>query len=358
MLLALASKIPFPATKSGNQSVDESIRLAKDWYLNDVNPETGLLNYRYDPRNDTYSTSNNHVRQLASLWTLTELRNYTKDKNLDKLINGTFDYYLKYQVKRDDYSYLKIDTPKISYNAFMILALVDSQRPEKNQLARDMGDAIVAVQRQDGSYSTDFEKDTNDAIEYYPGEAMLALIKLYESTNDSRYLKSVDRAFPYYRTFWQEHKNSAMIPWHTQAYYLLYQNTKDLKIPEFVFEMNDWVIDNYQLLSCPNKEMVGGFPKNDPRNLTGFMLEGLVDAYALAEEVNDKPHTNKYKNSVDLARGFVLRSQYTKADSFTLKHPTRAIGGFKASLKDPRVRVDYTQHAVMALIALQKLSER
>lgn len=346
-VLAIASKIPFPATKSGNQSLDQSIRLAKDWYLNDINPDTGLLNYLYDPRNDTYSTNNNHVRQLASLWTLTELRNYTGDKNLDKLINKTFDYYLKYQVQKENYSYLDIDDPKISYNAFLIMALINSSLPDRDQLAKELADAILALQRGDGSYSTSFTKDTNDAIDYYPGEAMLALIKLYESTHDQRYLESVQKAFPYYKKTWQERKNSAMVPWHTQAYYLLYRNTQDPQIPPFIFEMNNWVIDNYQ-------GELGGFPKNDPRNLTSFMLEGLVDAYALAKSLGDTQHIRSYENSVNLARDFVLRSQYTKADTLMLKHPARAIGGFKASLKDPRIRVDYTQHAVMALIKLQR----
>ena len=370
----LFSLIPFPGPKSGNQSLDESIKMASQWYLNDANPDTGLLNYQYDPIGDTYSTKNNHIRQLASLWTLTELKKYTGDKNLEKLIDKNFDYYLGYKAQKENYSYLKIDEPKIAYNAFIIMALINSPSPEYDELAKEFGDGIVTVQRENGSYSTDFEKDSDDGVQYYPGEAMLALMKLYEATDDKRYLESVKKAFPYYREYWHENKNTAMVPWHTQVYYLLYQHTKDESIPPYVFEMNDWIIDNFQLLTCPDIEKIGGFPKNDPRNLTGFVLEGLVDAYKLADEIaikaeaegpEDDPsrfeqsRRKKYKNSVELARDFVLRSQYIKSDTFSrFKNSRRVIGGFKASIKDPRVRIDYTQHAVMALIKLQRLSKQ
>jgi hypothetical protein len=184
---------------------------------------------------------------------------------------------------------------------------------------------------------------------------MLALMQLYETTNDQTILKSVEKAFPYYEKYWRENKNTAMISWHTRADYLLYTNTKDEELKQdiksFVFEINDWLIDNNQVTQSPYKDEIGGFGSGTPSAVsTATYTEGLNDAYRLALEANDTKHQKKYATSVNSALRFILQNQYTPENSFYLKKPQRAIGGFRRSLISNKQRIDYQQHSAFALI--------
>ncbi len=102
---------------------------------------------------------------------------------------------------------------------------------------------------------------------------MLALIKLYDYTKDKKYLDSVNKAFYYYRDYWRNNKNTAFVPWHSQTYKLLFKETKDPDVAEFIFEMNDWIIDNYQIQKSKYPDEVGGFPKYYPTFSTSVYLE-------------------------------------------------------------------------------------
>jgi hypothetical protein len=290
------------------------------------------------------------------LWALTVLREFSKTKELDSLIKSTFDYYLAYEHIKDNYAYLAIDkNPSIALNAFMIMALLNSDLPQKEILMGRLAKGILSSQLPDGSYRTNFMSKEIKGIDYYPGEAMLALMKLYAATNNPAYLDSVKRAFHYYSEYWRNHKNTAFIPWHTQAYYLLYKETRDKELVEFIFEMNDWLIDNYQLYDSQYMDKIGGFTKSNPGGGgTAVYLEGINDAYSLAVEIKDGLHKNKYGRSVSLGTRFILQSQFNKANSFYLENPKRAIGGIGKTLTNNKQRVDCIQHLIMALFKTYK----
>jgi len=175
-------------------------------------------------------------------------------------------------------------------------------------------------------------------------------MKLYKRTGDKRYLEPVKRAFPYYRTYWSKNKNTAFIPWHTQAYFFVYQETKNHEIAYFIFEMNDWLIDNHQIFYSPYPDEIGGFPKKGPRNSTGSYLEGINDAYTLAANLRDEMRTKKYQHSIRQGVRFLFQLQLTNRNMFYLKNPAKALGGFRQSLTNNQLRIDYTQHATLALL--------
>jgi rhamnogalacturonyl hydrolase YesR len=210
------------------------------------------------------------------------------------------------------------------------------------------------MQNDDGSYNTYFTRNTTSGQDYYPGEAMLALMKLYQSTGGDKYINSVEKAFPYYRSYWRNNKNTAFVPWHSQVYYLLYNETKDSELARFVFEINDWLIDNYQIQDDAYPDKTGGFPKQNPRNSASSYMEGINAAYSLAVAVNDQVHIDKYYNSIRIGARFILQMQFTDNNSFYLENSIRAVGGFKESLTTNDQRNDYTQHAVMALMKIYK----
>lgn len=344
--------ILFDVSEINKDMLNERIALSRDWVKNNINHKTGLLEYKYLPSDDDYSDDNNHVRQIATLWSVAKTRNFLNDPSLDTMINRSLDYYLNYIRCEDDYCYLEIkDTSKLAYSAFIIMALLEAKEyPDSASLREKFANGILHQQIEDGSYRTYFNSDKNSGVDFYPGEAMLALMMHYVDTKDEKYRISVEKAFPYYRKYWQGNKNTAFVPWHSQVYRLLYEVNKNKELAEFVFEMSDWIIKTQQAKESPYEDEIGGFPPLEPRYSTSAYAEGLNDAYVLAKLVGDKIREAKYKDSVMKATRFILLTQYIPENSFYLKNPERAIGGFRKNLTNNEQQVDYIQHAVLALL--------
>lgn len=333
-------------------SINQSILLGYNWFLQSINDDTGSLEYLYYPSNDQYSTDNNHVRQLASLWALTETQRYLNSSLANDLISTMLDYYLDFQYETETYAYLRIDNEsKLGYNAFIILSLLNTpDYPKQEQLLDEFARGILFLQNENGSLNTYFFSEKNTGQDFYPGEALLSLMKLYGVTGNESYLRTVEHAFPYYSQYWRSNKNTAFIPWHTQTYALLFEQTKNRNLSDFIFEMNDWMIDNYQMKTSLYPDEIGGFPKYFPTFSTSVFIEGVNDAYTVAKCINDTEHVQKYKDSIKLGTRFILQTQFTENNSFYLDQSYRAIGGFKTSLTDNSIRIDNTQHALLALI--------
>lgn len=337
--------------KEDQQKIINSLQLSQRWFLNNINPQTKTMQYSYDPITDTYSENNNHIRQLGTLWAMTDLRPFLKSDALDSLIKDTLDYYLQFKVDEENYSYLEIDNSSpLAYNAFLILCLLNTpDYPQANTHMRRFAQGILSQQEDNGSYRTFFNSDRDTGQDFYPGESMLALMKLYELTNHKLYLDSSLKAFPFYRDYFRGNQNTAFVSWQTQSLFLAYQQTKDEDLTSFIFEMNDWLIDNHQIQHSDNPDLIGAFTKEEPRSVTAAYLEGINDAYKLALLRNDKIHERKYAHSIKTGAEFILKTQLIEVNSTAL-NPQKALGGFRYSLTNSRQRIDYTQHAISALI--------
>ena len=310
----------------------------------------GLLEYLYYPSADEYAKDDNDIRRLAATWGQTELMNFLGRDDARDSVAATLDHYLQYQKEGGGGIYLDIGgSANIANNAFMIMALINTpDYANRDELLRQLAAAIINAQQKDGSYQTDIIAGGQSGIDYYPGEAMLALMKLYGMTKDRQYLDSVEKAFFYYRDYWRNNQNTAFVPWHSQAYRMLYDAKPNRELTDFVFEMNDWLISKQQTTgSYP--DYLGGFGEK-PSNSTASYLEGLGDAYALAKTVDDNNHSDQYQKAIKLAARYVMQTQFTSDNAFYLSNPQKAIGGFRQSVVNNQERNDYTQHATLALM--------
>jgi len=341
--------VPLEPKDITQAELQRRLALAEQWFTHNAG-SGGMLEYVYYPSQNSYDSGMNHVRQIATLWSMTQLPE--RSQELEEMIANTFTYYQRFIECNADRCTIHIDEQgKLAYNAFMILALLHAPETQANAALRDkLAAGILHQQRTDGSYSTYFGKDSDSGINFYPGEAMLALMQLYEKTGNEKYVQSVRSAFSYYRDYWRENRSTAFVPWHIQANLLLYKATRDQQVADFVFEMADWLIRGYQITESAYKDYVGGVPKNNPGCSTSTHMEGINDAYALAKMVGDEPRQNAYRESIRNGTRFILLSQYTPENTFYLSNRKRAIGGFRASLINNQQRNDYTQHAVSAIM--------
>ncbi|HEC94558.1 MAG TPA: AMMECR1 domain-containing protein, partial [Thermoplasmatales archaeon] len=330
--------------------IKERIKMGGDWYLSNTN-DSSFLEYKYFPSKNlyesTYDTEASHVRRLASCWTLMNLTGFLRNVQYQELAEDILTYYLSsYKVDSDEgFSYLEINGQgNIAYSAFVILTLCeDKSYPERDDLIERFAKGIVHQQNDDGAYRTYFGYSTvYSTIDYYPGEAMLALIRAYQELGNQDYLESAKKAVNFYREYWRYNKNTAFVPWHTQAWSLLYQETGNKDYAFFVFEMNDWLIKHHQILGDAEfPDQLGGFTRDDPRIATATFLEGLNDAYRLTILLGDRERETKYLESIRLGARFLLQLQFTPDNIFYLENVSRVLGGFRLSLTQNVLRIDY-----------------
>lgn len=114
--------------------------------------------------------------------------------------------------------------------------------------------------------------------------------------------------FHLYRDWHRASRNPAFVPWHSQAYCLLYATTKNPDLADFVFEMNDWQLP---IQETPPRRGGGRFlcaarPEFGPPHAasTGVYLEGLIEAWQLVGAAGDQTRAKSYRHA--LLRG--LRS--------------------------------------------------
>src|SRR6185295_11823643 len=106
--------------------------------------------------------------------------------------------------------------------------------------------------------------------------------------------------------------------WHTQAYFLLWNATRDARLPAAVFTMNDWLLAVQQWESAPAVDCQGRFydpqrPFGPPHaSSTAVYLEGLADAFSLARIVEDRQRMERYRCTI--LRGLRSLAQLTFKD--------------------------------------------
>jgi hypothetical protein len=320
----------------------QAARLGSDWFLQQQNND--FLYYVYDPSDNTHpNLTTNQLRESGTLWAVATMGNYFHDARLTQLAQrgfAFFETYFKYDDTRKFYYVAITPDIKLGYSAFMILTLLQMNHPKKAEYLDGFARGITAEQNPDGSLRTFFFSDevTNEE-DYYPGEALFALMSLYESTHDSRYLATVERALPYYMNYWNTHPNTAFTAWQTESSVMLYDATYNPAIPPFVFSMSDYILNYYKPTgTCSGYNVQGSAALAD-------YTEGIIAAYTLAHEVGDTKHADCYAHFIREAADYIVSEQLTDTEEF----PPEAIGGF-VTADDDTLRVDRNQHAVMALI--------
>lgn len=200
-----------------------------------------------------------------------------------------------------------------------------------------------------------------EGINYYPGEALYGLMRSQRHQKAAWKTDLVRKALAYYRPWWREHKTMALVPWHTAAYAEAYLLTKEPAFAETVYEMSDWICElQYVHLDPRTPLWVGGFMSwadgkavtTAPTVGSASYAEGLADACRMTRQAGDQARYQRYRETLERCLQFLTTLQYTDANTqhFADWYRPALLGGFYASHQDGNLRIDYTQHALCAMI--------
>jgi len=258
--------------------------------------------------------------------------------------------------KEKNFGYLKVKKKaNIGIAAFMLLCLVElGEEDYYTNEKQGLVNFILAMENRDQGFLYPYflpskMTDFKSAQKYYPGEAMTALMSLYEQEKDKKHLNLCMRMFDYYRDLFKKEKKLS-VSWMSQAYASVFNTTKDMKYANFVFEMNDYIIKRQLDDGEKFTDKMGSFGKRGYSYSTGTYLEGIAKAYEIAKELNDTERIQKYEKALLMGMRFLLQSQYTEENMFTVINKELTTGGMRTSVDNLSIRIDAVQHAAHAMI--------
>jgi len=369
------------------EMLQESLALGTGFILANQKP-AGNFEYEYDWINKTYNPEDNSVRQAGALWGLALIYAHTRDAKLLEPIERGLAFFERYSKVRTDgarYVIYPGETDgSLGTVALAALAHIEYLNAHEADLSeealthqKDLLDGYLrfistAVTRDKlfaGSYDMNGISGGRPSS-YSDGESLLTLVKA------ARY-----RGYPQWEQQVKELANAGYAinvkqalkddpdsdttkgyyQWSSMAYRELAESGWDdtEKYGEYAIDLADWMIDTHKVLTRT-------------RN-TGYAFEGILSAYAVANDRGDKKHAQKFRCAAETglskltswqlgnpAANTFITSQFEE-DSKALATasggaPSKAWGGIQNAANEPLLRIDVTQHQMHAVIfALEEI---
>ena len=353
-----------PLSDVTHENTQRLATLAAGWMSRNLHDD-GRMTYKYWPSPRKESDANNMIRQWMATLALIRSARHNGDDALMQRAAENIDYNLAHFYREEDGLGLIEWSGKIKLGAVALAALALFEHPDTERWQaqhRALARTVETMHEPSGAFQTFYEPAARtDGQNFYPGEALLYWATRYERSRDDDLLARIMRSFRYYRA-WHldpDNRNPAFIPWHTQALYKVWRITGDDALRDFIYRMNDWLIDQMQQTAdeAPYPDVAGRFYKaggeyGPPHaSSTGVYLEGLADAYALARAEGDKTRSDRYRTAIRRGLRNVMQLQFADdIDMFYVPDSlrNRVRGGIRETVYNNEIRCDNVQHNLMA----------
>jgi hypothetical protein len=342
-------------------------------WLRLANRADGRFSHGWLPDLRVPMEGDHYLRQVGAAFALARSARYLGDERATAIARqAVLTLLLDTEIDPDEPGVRHTSLPPMLVNrlaaaGMLVLAINELPAPGEDLLeqSEQLCAGIRKLQASDGSlnYAESSAKDEADpeGINSCPGQALYALMLSQRHKPAAWKTEILRKARPYYQAWWQEHKNMAFIPWQTMAYAEAYLQTKEKPFADVVLEMNDWLCElQYTQLDPRHPLWSGGFmewaegkPRTTPPQVTSAAYgEGLAEAFRLARLMRDEARDQRYRFALERCLQFLNTLQYTDANTqhFADWYRPVLLGAFHASHQDGTLRIDYTQHALGALV--------
>lgn len=336
------------------------------WMLANTRKD-GHLTYKYWPSRGEESDADNTIRRfMATVALFRAARAYDRRDILDAADRNLAFNLKRFYVEVDGLGGIEWDD-SIKLGAVALAALAILDHPKRARFENYRGKLSACVDhlwQPDGSFRTFLRPDDrDDNHNFYPGEALLYWAHLFGETRDPALLDRFMKSYRYYRGWHLANRNPAFIPWHSQACAMVYEQTGETELRDWVFEMNDWLLPMQQWGPPLAPDLWGRF--YDPKHLqygpphassTGVYLEGLADALKLARACGDTERAEAYERAVWRSVRSLRQLQFVDGtDAFYIAKQDKVLGGLRTETYNNEIRVDNVQHGLMGLLKLSDI---
>ncbi len=322
-----------------------------DWYRGMVSRTTGKLAYLYDPVRDEVVLDGEPIRNIAAAADVARLSRFLGRAELRPVVERTITYWESMLTAKGNalvFDAALLGKPTgIAHSAFLVLAMLEAELPRKEQDVRRLAEGILRQQRADGSLQVYFGIRPDEGLEFYPGEALLALVRVFEALGDARCLEATERGFDYYRARYArlgvpEALLVFYANWQSQYGARLYERARTDalrgRVADFLFELHD------RILAQGFYDRIAREPGWQACVEVACGLEGIAEAQVVATRQGDRDRAERYADAARAACTFLFHAQRRE-------HCTaQECGGFGQSLADRVQRIDVTGHAANGLL--------
>jgi hypothetical protein len=193
---------------------------------------------------------------------------------------------------------------------------------------------------------------------YYPGEAILALARLHRLDGDPDWLAAARRGTDYLIDGRDAGKATADLPhdhWLLMGLAELDELTGDPRYAAHGARIAEAIVAA-QRTGSRHPDWIGSF-YDPPRTTPTATRAGALVAMELLARRSGRDRRPIVEALLRMA-AFQRRCQLTAVNALYLPRPDRAFGGFRRSLTDWEVRIDYVQHSVSSLLGLREILQR
>ncbi len=355
-----------------------SAQLGGDYLVRHTNTD-GSFVYQYNPVTGKTSSSYNILRHAGTTYALLELYEATgKQKYLraaERALVFLTDHVVECPGMSDALCVEEDNEIKLGGNALAVLALskyaalmralgAPDAASEYVSLAQKLATFLTNVQTHNGEFSVhkitaDTGARTDFESEYYPGEALFALARLYAVDGDEQWIDAAHLG-----AHWLIEVRDKDVPtkdlihdhWLLYALNELYAHQpEDLYFTHAKRTAESILSTQHSGKTGDQRDWNGGF-YNPPRSTpTATRAEGLGAAYYIFKRNGDDLYAAAARFAMESAAVFQIKTQFTGQKLRELNAARAGFGGFHESLDEYDIRIDYVQHNISALVALDRI---
>lgn len=340
-------------------------------YLARMVQSDGMYCYEYSPVLNECLRGYNLLRHAGTTYSLYQIVRATGERELLGSVERAT-RWLRQQVRGVDGDpsrafLLEGDKAKLGAAGLALIALVEREKTvadgRDQVLMSRLVNFIISQQRPDGSFASYFEWERGIEVPqrvsiYYPGEAILALIRHYGLKRDPRALASARLGAEYLvERRWRWMGVKLYVPpdaWLAQALSELDAIAPEDWLRDYAYEIAEvFEASSMRADEGTPADFVGapalGF--NLP-NVTqaGSRTEGSSATWLMARRRGETEKARRLGELCLSAARFQLSQQFRPENTYFLPSPENALGGFRASPALNVIRIDTVQHNVSGLL--------
>jgi hypothetical protein len=365
------SKLPETA-----QPIYFSAERAMEW-LKRTNRADGRFVYGCQPALRVQIDGDNFASQAGATLALARSARYFQDRaGTAKASQAALALLLETMTDADDKSLRYLAAPpmavdRLSAHGLLISAIHELDASDKYEDLLKQADQLCnylrVQQAKDGSLcvavdTTLLKSGSVELDAERAGWALQGIIRSHKQRPQEWKLDMLRKARSHYAMAWQQNKSLAMVCSQTPAYAEAYLQSNDPAFKDTVFAMNDWLLglqyrDDFD---SARKHWSGGFQRfragkaelGVPDISSALPAESLAEACRVARHAGDLTRLKNYERALIHNIHFLMSLQYTAAKTQHFVDPFRPaiLGAFHASHQDGNLRIDYTQHALCAMV--------
>jgi hypothetical protein len=345
-----------------------SAQRGADW-LQRANRPDGRFVYGYLPSLRAPMDGENYVHQIGAAFALARAARFFHDDKAAALATHALLALLldtAVDPKEPHVRYTALPPAlvnRVTAAGMLVMAIHELPQPGKDLLdqADQLCNYLRKQQAADGSIAgAESDAGKEEGQHVHAGPALYGLLRSCQHRPAPWKLDVVRKARTYYHAWWHNHKNVACVPWLSAAYTEAYLQSREQAFAVAVFEMNDWLCTlQYHQLDPRRPLWIGGFMTSDAKALnhgpqisSAAAAQSLVEACRTARQAADVTRHQRYTQALEKGLQFVTTLQYTDANTqhFAEWYRPLLVGAFHLSHQEGDLRLDYTQHAVSALV--------